>query len=138
MFAIIIILIGSIGALTAGILLWQKGNNLRTTGKKADAIIFKNNYKAGNDIEFDVHNPVVRFLTDKQEWVTQELSIGYSPAKMVGTKLEVIYDPDDPTIVEINSTFQLETLPRIIVTLGVCGLAFGVLELLGITQLFIR
>src|SRR5882757_5441527 len=97
MFAVIIILAGSIGAMTAGILLWQKGNHLLTTGKKAEAIIFKNHYKRGSDIEFDAYYPVVRFLTDKQEWITQELSIGYSPAKKEGTKLKVIYDPDDPT-----------------------------------------
>jgi hypothetical protein len=60
-------------------------------------------------------------LTDQQKWVTQELSIGYTPAKPEGTKLQVIYDPDDPTCVEINSPFFLKTLPRILIVLGACG-----------------
>lgn len=134
MFGEIIVLAISIGAIAIGIHLWQKGNHLLTNGKKAKAVIFKNNYSS-NAGDGGMYYPVVRFLTDKQEWITQELSIGYSPAKKEGTKLEVIYDPDDPTDVEINSTFQLEILPRILVIIGVCGLVFGVLELLDITQL---
>jgi len=137
MFAVIFILMGSIGALIAGILLWQKGNHLLTAGKRAEAIVFKNNYKPGSDIEFGAHYPVVRFLSDNQEWITQELSIGYSPAKKEGTKLEVVYDPNDPTRVEINSSLQLQLLPKIIAFISVCGLVFCILELLGITQLFI-
>ena len=134
MFREIIVLAISIGAIAIGIHLWQKTNHLLTSGKKAKAEIFKNNYSSSAGFG-GMYYPVVRFLTDKQEWITQELSIGYSPAKKEGTKLEVIYDPDDPTNVEINSTFQLEVLPRILVIIGVFGLVFGVLELLDITQL---
>jgi uncharacterized protein (DUF1501 family) len=47
MFGEIILLAISIGAMVAGIHLWQKGNHLLTTGKKANAIIFKNNYSPG-------------------------------------------------------------------------------------------
>lgn len=74
-----------------------------TNGKIADAVIFKNNFHSSR-LSGGTYHPVVRFLTDKQEWITQELSIGYSPAKEEGTKLQVIYDPEDPTNVEINST----------------------------------
>ena len=133
MFGEIIVLAISIGAIAIGIHLWQKGNHLLTIGKKAKAVIFKNNYDSSGS--GGVYYPVVRFLTDKQEWITQQLSIGYSPAKKEGTKLEVIYDPDDPTDVEINSAFQLEILPRILVIIGVCGLVFGILELLDIIQI---
>lgn len=119
----------------AGILLWQKGAQLLASGKKAKAIIFKNNYSRSNGGHSGVYYPVVRFLTDQQEWITQELSIGYYPAKKEGTELEVIYDPEDPTQVEINSAFQLEVLPRILVIIGFCGLLFGILELMGFTQL---
>lgn len=112
---------------TLGIFLWLKGKRLLKTGKKAKALILKNNYKPGTDIGFDACYPVVRFLTDHQEGITQELSVGYSPAKAVGTELEIIYDSKNPNNVEINSAFVLETLPRILVIVGVCGLLFGVL-----------
>lgn len=135
MFGELIILAISIGAITLGMLLWRKGNQLLTTGKKATAIIFKKNFHSGGGADSGVYYPVVRFLTDKQEWITQELDIGYSPAKKEGTKLEIIYDPDAPTNVEINSPFQLEVLPRIMVATGICGLIFGVLELFDVIQL---
>ncbi len=131
----IILLFISIGALVVGIHLWQKGNYLLTNGKKAKAVIFKNNYSSGNSSNPGTYHPVVRFLTDKQEWITQELSIGYNPAKKEGTKLEVIYNPDEPTDVEINSRFQLEILPRLLVSIGVFGLILGFLELFEITQI---
>lgn len=134
MFGEIILLAISIGAIVAGIHLWQKGKHLLTTGKKASAIIFKNNYSSGTGTNAGVYYPVVRFLTDKKEWITQELSVGYSPEKEEGTKLEIIYDPEDPSNVEINSPFQLEILPRILVIIGVCGLTLEILELLDITH----
>ncbi|MBI3218671.1 MAG: DUF3592 domain-containing protein [Bacteroidetes bacterium] len=130
----LVILAISLVLIVVGVLLWQKGNHLLATGKKAKAIIFKNNYNAGVGRGGGTYYPVVRFLTDKQEWITQELSVGYNPAIEEGTELEVIYDPHDPTTVEINSSFQLEVLPRLLFVLGVCGLVFGFLELLEITQ----
>lgn len=109
-----------------GIVLWQKGNHLLLNGKKAQAIIYKNVQEGGRSGE--VHYPVVRFLTDKKEWITQKLNIGVSPAWPEGTKLEVIYDPDDPTVVEIHSQGYLEILPRMFVAVGVIGLTIGILE----------
>lgn len=131
----IILLAISMLIVTVGILLWQKGIYLLATGKKAKAIIFKNNFRPGTRGSSGIYFPVVRFLTDTQEWITQELSIGYHPAKKEGTELEMIYDPEDPSNVEINSSFQLEILPRILVIIGGCGLILGILELVGITQL---
>lgn len=134
MFEEIILLAISVSFLTIGIYLWKQGSQLLTTGKKAKAIVFKNNYSPGTGTNRGVYFPVVRFLTDKQEWITQELNIGSNPALEEGSQLEIIYDPDDPTNVAINSTFQLEILPRIFVTIGLCGLIFGALELFDITQ----
>ena len=130
--ALIILIISSI-LIIAGVVLWQKGNHLIANGKKAKAVIFKNNFDSSSSGA--VYFPVVRFLTDKQEWITQQLSIGYSPAKPEGTKLEVVYDPEEPTNVEINSAFQLEMLPRLFVIIGVVGLIWGTLEYADIVQL---
>ena len=130
--ALIILIISSV-LIIVGVVLWQKGNHLIANGKKAKAVIFKNNFDSSSS--GGVYFPVVRFLTDKQEWITQQLSIGYSPAKPEGTKLEVIYDPEEPTNVEINSAFQLEMLPRLFVIIGVVGLIWGILEYADIIQL---
>jgi hypothetical protein len=133
----IILLIISGGLLIVGAILWRNGNHLLTNGKKANAIIFKNNFSRSGR-SGGVYYPVVRFLTDKQEWITQELNIGYLPAKPEGTKLEVIYDPDDPTNVEINSSAQLEFLPRLFVGLGIAGLVFGTLAAFDIIEIIAK
>jgi len=90
---------------------------------------------SGSDNDMNMYYPVVRFTTDTEEWITQELSVGYSPAKQEGTKLEVIYNPENPTEVAINSSFQLEILPRFLTAIGITGLIIALLEFLEVTQL---
>lgn len=135
----IAILVVSLCLIGVGVVRLQKNANLLTAGKIAKATIYKNTYRRGSrhrsGSDSGVYHPVVRFLTDNQEWITQELSVGYLPAKKEGTKLEVRYDPEDPTNVEINSVFQLEVLPRLFVGIGVFGLVFLILELLDFTHI---
>jgi hypothetical protein len=130
----LMILFASTVLLILGVYFWQKGNHLLKNGKKAQAIVFSNNFHA-SDNGGGVYYPVVRFLTDKQEWITQELNFGASPKKREGTKLQVIYDPENPTNVQINSTFMLEILPRMFTALGLMGLAFDTLEILDIINM---
>src|SRR5690606_41655701 len=106
----------SIGMMLLGGILGQKGKHLIANGKKAKDINFRNNYKISGR-SGGVYYPVIRFITDKQEWITQELSFGYLPAKREETRLEVIYDPNDTSIVEIESTLQIEEYATIIVAL---------------------
>ena len=127
----LVLLFVSTVLLVLGVIFWQKGNHLLKNGKKAEAIVFSNNFQASDD-GGGVYYPVVRFLTDKQEWITQELNFGTNPKKREGTKLQVVYDPENPTDVQINSTFMLEILPRILTALGVMGLVFVTLEILDI------
>lgn len=124
----LVITIVSVIPLLIGIKFWQKGDYLTENGEKTEAIIFKNNFKWSSD--GGMYYPVVRFTTNENEWITQELSIGYRPAKPEGIKLEVIYDPTEPTNVAINSVFQLKALPIIFITIGVVGFVCGLLEYL--------
>ena len=133
MFGEIIISLISTASIVVGFRLLQKGSYLLKNGKKAKAIIFKNNKKSIRTTI--IYYPVVRFLTDKQEWITQELSTGSNPEKREGTSVEVIYDPDEPNNVEINSDFRLKVVPILLLTLGLTGLLIVVLELFDITQL---
>src|SRR5882672_931311 len=115
-----VVLMLSAACLFAGVFLWRKGNHLLKNGRKAEAVIFTNNFEASDD-GGGVYFPVIRFLTDKQEWITQQLRVGTSSKKPEGTKLQVIYDPDDPTDFQINSIFLLEILPRLFTAVGVMG-----------------
>lgn len=113
--------------------LWQKSSSLISHGKKAKAVVFRNNYKGVHN-EQGLYFPVVRFLTDKQEWVTQELSIGQNPPMEEGKQVQVIYDPEDPSEVEINTIFRLEILPRFLVAVGLCGVIIGFIMYLEIVE----
>jgi hypothetical protein len=125
------ILFGSTIFLAVGIGLWRKGNQLVGNGKRAKGIIFKNNYSF---IDGGLYYPVIRFLTDKKEWITQELDVGYKIAKDEGTEIEILYDMDDPTNIQVNSNFELAILPRLFVAIGLFGFILGVLEHLDYTD----
>lgn len=129
----LMILFAATVLLILGAYFWQKGNHLLKNGKKAEAVVFSNTFKA--DDEGGVYYPVVRFLTDKQEWITQELNFGTNPKRPEGTKVQVLYDPENPTDVQINSAFMLEILPRIFTALGVMGMAFVTLEILDVIDM---
>ena len=117
-----------------GIVSWQKGNHLSSIGKKVNAIIIKNNYKQ-TDTNNGCYYPVVRFATLKKKIIIQELNIGYQPAKPIGKKVEILYDPENPHNVEINSIFQLVIIPRLFTALGITGFVFGLLEYLELSHL---
>lgn len=118
----LIITVAGGALIVAGAYLWYRRSHLIANGKKAKAVIFKNIRKQSN-----IHYPVVRFLTAEKEWITQQLNFGYNPPLDEGTKVTVLYDPDDPTHVEIAKPFQLEILPRLIVAVGVILLTTGTL-----------
>jgi hypothetical protein len=119
--------------IVVGVMFWNKGGYLLENGKKAGATIIDSVFEQSRD-GGGVHYPVVRFLTDKQEWITKQLDVGYSPAKKTGTKVEVIYDPEEPTNVAINSVFMLAILPRLFVCFGIVGFVLGILFYLGVVD----
>jgi len=121
-----LLLLSSGVCLLVGTYLLRKGNHFLKNGKRAEAVIISNYYDG------DVYYPVIRFLTDKQEWITYQFDTGYLPKRREGKKLQVIYDPEDPTDVEIYSVFMLGVLPRLFIALAVTGVVFVVLAVLGV------
>ncbi|AYB32370.1 DUF3592 domain-containing protein [Chryseolinea soli] len=49
------------------------------------------------------HYHVVRFQNDKQEWITQQAGSAMPRALPEGEEIEIMYNPEDPTQVEIYS-----------------------------------
>lgn len=131
---LVIVILSSI-LLIVGVKLWQDGKHLLKNGKTATAVIFRNNFKSALEGGSGLYYPVVRFLTDKQEWITEELGIGYKPKKREGTKLEVIYDPENPTDVEIHSILSLKLLPLLFIITGIVGVVLASLEYLGVVHI---
>jgi hypothetical protein len=129
----LVLMIFSAIVIVAGAIIWLKGGYLLENGKRARATIVDSVYESSSDGP-GVHYPVVRFLTNKQEWITQKTNVGYSLARKVGARVEVIYDPDEPTNVEINSVFILAILPRLLVCAGVVGFVLSILFYLNIVD----
>lgn len=135
MFSEIALAILSLVFLGIGIKFWQRGSDLLKYGRKTDGTVVKNVPSTEISMKDDrCYYPVVRFINDKEEVVIKQLSIGYRPPMKVGTAVPIIYDPEDPTLVEIHSGFQLSILPKIFVGLGAVGAILAFLELLEITN----
>jgi hypothetical protein len=117
--------------LAIGIYLWQRAANLISNGKRAEAVIVRNNFNASEDL----YTPVVRFQTDKDELMELELNFSVKPKMQEGNKIKIIYDEDNPSDISIDSMLLLEILPRMLVTLGLLGLIFITLELLEVTSI---
>jgi hypothetical protein len=131
--SLILYLIGS-GFIIFGAMLWQKGSRLQAYGKKAQAVIIQNNFHRDRSGGGTYH-PVVRFVTDTEERIIQELDFGVNPPMAEGTPLEVLYDPEEPTTVTLASPFYLEILPRILVASGLIAVVSASLELLGVISI---
>jgi len=121
--------------LTIGLLRLEKSSRLKKKGKKAKAIIFANNYKILRPDTRGKYYPVVRFVTEDNEWITQELDFGQNPPMPEGKEVEVLYDPLEPQEVIINSAIQVVYVPWLFITLGICGFILSALELLDITNI---
>jgi hypothetical protein len=76
----LVILLISAVLVVVGAYLWQKGSNLIATGKKSEAIIYKNNFYPDKD-GGSVYRPVVRFLTDKQNGLPGNLALDFRHPK---------------------------------------------------------
>ena len=114
--------------MVAGAYLWVKGNHLILNGKKVKAFVFANRHEYNpTNSKMGLYFPVVRFLTEDKEWVTKKLDVGYNPPLEEGSRLKIIYDPDDPEYLQIDNSFMLEFLPRILVACGMIGLILSLM-----------
>ena len=121
-----VVIIFSAAALLAGAGLWQKANRLILNGKKTTALLFSNNYKSSGS-ERGLYYPVIRFVTHNKVWITHEMSVGFTPALPPGKKFSIVYNPDDPHDLNIDSTIIMVILPRLLVVTGIGGLFYGLL-----------
>ena len=115
------------GFTIVGAIILRDGNHFRSRGKKADATIVQNNLGTSG-FDSGSYYPVIKFLTEKKEWITQELKTGFEPPIPEGTKVEVLYDPENPSDVEINSSLRLKILPALFIAAGIIGMTISILD----------
>ena len=122
----LIIIFVSIVIFASGIILWQKSTRLRMKGKRCIGTIIRNNYKISG-----YYHPVIRFVTEDKLWITEELKVGFKPARQEGKSVKIIYNAEDPQDFQLDSIFLIDILPRLMVALGLTGIAYGLMKYLG-------
>ncbi len=100
--ALACIIIGIIGLLIGGKHL-TRYDRLRKEGRETEGIVFdiesSNSYNENSNST--TYYPIVRFVTDKQDWITEksEISGFYKP----GDRVTVVYNPNNPRDFTIKS-----------------------------------
>jgi hypothetical protein len=129
----------SLVAITFGLILWIEGRRFLARSKLSKATVVKNifcpneitliqNDLGIEDDESGIYYPVIQFMTEKNELITKQLTIGFNPPMSVGKKLTVSYNPNNPSDILIFPRFLLEVIPKLLVTIAVIALIIVMLE----------
>ena len=107
------------------IITWRKYKNISATGTEAEGIIFDmESSTTANDAT--VTYPIVRFLTDKNEWITQKASVSLIPGSYKkGQPVTIVYLKDKPTEFFIKSNWTTAVL-AIMIIIGIALLVYGI------------
>ncbi|MDP4252483.1 MAG: DUF3592 domain-containing protein [Bacteroidota bacterium] len=120
----------------ASLLKKPKSESLKIKGVRCEGIIFKLDYSPGSSLDRPTVKDkiTVRFVTNKQEWITEDLGadymIAYTGQYKEGDKVVVIYNPDKPSDFMLE-TKQSQTIGRLIFfCVGLIFTGAGIYELL--------
>lgn len=114
-----------------GALFWRAGRRILAKGKLTEATIVENVYYPNEHIHDDksgTYYPVIHFTTDKNKLITKQLDTGANPPRAVGTKISIVYNPDDPSDIVTYPNVKLNVIPKLFMTVGVTGLIVAVLD----------
>jgi len=114
-----------------------KTESLEKTGERCEGIIFKLGYS--NSLGSDAGGSVVkdkitvRFVTNKKEWITEDLNIdfmiAYTGQYKEGEKVEVIYNPENPSEFTIETKQSQTTGKLVCFFVGIIFVGVGIYEL---------
>jgi hypothetical protein len=97
-------------------------------GIETEAVVF--DIVSRNNIFTQTSYPVIRFVTTKKEWITEEYSIGTTPSFLKkGQKITVVYSPDNPKEFIVKSRIT-SAAPILFIILAIIILAIGVYKLI--------
>ncbi len=116
----------------------RKSKHLKVNGKRVEAkvvrhIISKNGYNTDRDGVTSY--PVVEFLTEEGEKITQKLNFSTNPVIPIGRKINILYDPKEPQNIVLDNVLMQLFLPVLFIVLGVMGIVVFTLELLEIIDI---
>jgi Protein of unknown function (DUF3592) len=125
-----ITLIIGVGIIILALSISLKQNSIKRTGLITDGIV----YDLSNDpnSSFNIRYPVIRFLTQTQEWITETANVGIFPGfYKKGQKVTVIYDQKNPKQFIIDSKTN-RAITYLILIVGVLLTLSGAYQLIRI------
>ena len=102
-----------------------KGKSLLSKGIIVKGVVFKKERELNMSGEYETVE-TIRFLTKKDEWITEKLSPSLLSLRNEGDKIEVIYKPEDPREFDINSSISLVLIPLASIAIGLTLILFSV------------
>lgn len=118
--------LAGLGLLLAGIIKSREKSRLKNYGIKVKGIV----YSLELNRKSQVYYPVVRFRTKQQEWITKKMDFGTNPPQYAeGSRVDLIYDPDEPENVDIDASLQLTIVPKTLLIAGVACWVYVILLL---------
>lgn len=109
----------------------KKRYRLLSTGVPVEGIVFDIESSMNNDSPNSRSNyPVIRFVTLKQEWITQTYNISYPEFILKkGQKVEIFYNPDKPSDFILNMKID-KWLHLFLLSVSIISFAWGAISLI--------
>jgi hypothetical protein len=97
------------------------------TGIQTEGIVF--DLVQSSNSESMAKYPVIRFVTEQQQWITKEYNISTIPGLLKkGQKVIIIYDPNSPEDFVIKSSIT-SVVPLIMISVAVLIIGIGIYKL---------
>ncbi|OYT15269.1 MAG: hypothetical protein B7C24_13975 [Bacteroidetes bacterium 4572_77] len=136
----IVILIISSVIVIIGFGIFIKNQMLLRKGVRVLATVTGNRFdrsEVTNGRTINTYYPLIEFTTEEGGAIKGELGVGSSFEQMVGKTIPIIYDPENPEFFRSNSSGVLILVPLIVMSLGVLGDVWVILEMKGILNILI-
>ena len=121
----VLLIIISLAVIVIAIIALSKFKKISTNGIEADAIIFDIESSSTNG-DTKITFPIVRFVTEKNEWIIQKASVSIIPYSCKkGQSVVVVYSKDKPSDFFIKSNWTNGVLIAMII-IGLALMTYGV------------
>ncbi len=106
--AILLLLMGIVFIVGSSVMK-KKKRKILENGIETEGVIFQ----MSNDGSFNNDSyPIIRFITKKQEWITEQYDVSGPFLNKPGKKITVVYNPDNP------KEFVVKTAPDFLLVLN--------------------
>lgn len=122
----------AITVIVIAIITLNKYKKISATGVEAEGIVFEVESSSSSVNTTTLTYPIVRFLTSKNEWITQKASVSIVPGTYKkGQKITVVYLEDKPTEFFIKSPLT-NTIFALMIFIALLLLAFAAYNLINV------